>query len=39
MKTDARGGHKVEEQQEVHGIWQRRASTAGEASGVSGVAG
>jgi hypothetical protein len=39
MKTDARGGHKVEEQQEVHGIWQRRASTAGEASGVTWVAG
>jgi hypothetical protein len=39
MKTDAGGGHKVEEQQEVHEIWQRRASTAGEASGVTRAAG
>jgi hypothetical protein len=38
MKIDA-GGHKVEEQQEVHGIWQWRASTAGEASGTTGAEG
>jgi hypothetical protein len=39
MKINAGGGHKVEEQQEVHEIWQRRASTDGEASGVTGVEG
>jgi hypothetical protein len=39
MKTDAGGGHKVEEQQEVHKIWQWRASTAGEASGATEAAG